>query len=129
MGEPCHASKTLAACYSHSGHTKTAAEAVAKGLGADLEQIVPLNQSPNGAIGTVQASVCVLFRQSWTVRPTSKTSAAYDLVVIYAPVWAFHLPLHAQGAIAFHDVSLKTGKLIIDAFNAALLPPEQRLAA
>jgi len=83
--------RTLVVYYSHSGHSKAAAEAIAKQLGADIEPIVTLRHSPRGVLGFIRAGFASLRGHAWPVQPPRADLDTYDCVVLCAPVWAGRL--------------------------------------
>ena len=87
----------LVAWYSHSGHSKAAAAAIASALGADLERIEPLGRGPKGLTGFIRAGFASLCGNAWPVKPLSSAIESYGLVVICAPVWAGRLAPPARG--------------------------------
>ena len=73
--------------YSLTGNTRTAASALAKELGADIEEIHCAHYK-RGFWGFLKAG-----RDSWRDRlppidPLSHDPAGYDLVVVAGPIWA-----------------------------------------
>lgn len=85
--EPGRPARTLVAYYSRTGVTKTVAEAIAGGLGADLEELID-TKSRKGPLGFVIAAKDALRKKLTRIEPVTKTPADYDLVVIGTPVWA-----------------------------------------
>ncbi len=79
--------RALVAYYSRTGVTRTVAEAVASGLGCDLEEIVD-TKSRKGPLGFVIAGKDAVRKKLTRIGPISKSPADYDLVVIGTPVWA-----------------------------------------
>lgn len=81
----------LVVYYSHSGHTKAAAEAIASRLEADLHEIRATTRSPSGLIGFFWAGKDSWQGRSWPIEASTEDVASYDLVVLCAPVWAGRL--------------------------------------
>ncbi|HTY13601.1 MAG TPA: flavodoxin [Candidatus Omnitrophota bacterium] len=80
--------KALVAFYSRTGNTKKAAEAIAKELGADLEEIIDHNKR-SGIIGWLYAGRDAMKRMLTAIDKPKKDPAAYDLVILGSPLWAF----------------------------------------
>jgi hypothetical protein len=83
------AMNALVVYYSLSGITRTVATAVAKELGADLEEIRCERYRP-GFFGSLRAAY-----DSWAgklppIEPLSRAPADYALIVICGPIWVFH---------------------------------------
>lgn len=81
--------RTLVVYYSLSGTTRTAATALAKELGADIEEI-RCGRFSIGFWGFLRAC-----RDSWKgnlppIEPLTHAPSGYDLVVIGGPIWAWH---------------------------------------
>lgn len=81
--------KTLVVYYSWSGRTRIVAAALAKELGADIEEI-SCSQYPPGVWGRIKAML-----DSWrgtlpSIAPLSRLLSDYDLVAIGGPIWVFH---------------------------------------
>ncbi|MBI4726720.1 hypothetical protein HY768_05790 [candidate division TA06 bacterium] len=82
--------RILIAFYSRTGFTKKACLELAQKLGADTEEIVDTT-SRKGAIGWLYAGRDAIRKISTTIGPLQKDPAAYDLVVLGTPVWAWTL--------------------------------------
>ena len=83
MGEK----KCLVACYSRTGTTRQVAEAVAKELHADLEEIVDMKKR-SGAMGFVVGGKDAKLKKLTEIDEPRSDPASYALVVIGTPVWA-----------------------------------------
>ena len=87
---------TLIVYYSLSGNTRTVATALAKQLGADIEEI-SCPRYTTGFWGFLKAA-----GDSWkgrlpAIRPLLLDPSRYGLVIVAGPIWAFHpsTPLRA----------------------------------
>lgn len=81
--------RALVVYYSLSGTTRTVATALAKELGADLEEI-RCGRFSIGFWGFLRAA-----RDSWKgtlppIEPLTHVLSDYDLVVVGGPIWAWH---------------------------------------
>ncbi len=79
-------SRTLVAYYSLSGHTRQIAEAIAAGLGADLEPICEV-RSRKGWIAYLRSAWEALQNAPAPIKVVEKDASAYDLIVLGTPVW------------------------------------------
>ena len=82
--------KTLVVYYSHSGTTRRIAEALANTLYADTEEIVATRDHA-GLLGYMRSVIEARWRTAAAIGAVRKDPAAYDLVVIGTPVWAWSL--------------------------------------
>jgi flavodoxin len=80
--------KTLVAYYSRTGVTRTVAQALAERLGADVEELHD-RKDRRGARGWLSGGKDALLKRLTEIDPPAKDAAAYDLVLIGTPVWAF----------------------------------------
>lgn len=78
--------KALVVFYSRTGFTKRVAEALAKELGADVEQLVD-TRNRAGVLGYLRSGFEGTLRRLTALKPLSKNPAAYELVVVGTPVW------------------------------------------
>ncbi|MBS3985666.1 MAG: NAD(P)H-dependent oxidoreductase [Selenomonadales bacterium] len=81
--------KILVAYFSHSGNTRLIGKAIAREIGADIEEIVPVTPYPlRGAWlylhGGHQAKVGV----APPLQPALRDFVDYDLIIVGTPVWA-----------------------------------------
>jgi len=83
MGEK----KCLVAYYSRTGTTRQVAEAIAKELHADLEEIVDMKKR-SGAMGFVIGGKDAKLKKLTEIGRPRSDPAQYALVVIGTPVWA-----------------------------------------
>ncbi len=79
--------KALVVYYSRTGTTKQVAEAIADGLGAELEEIVD-TKSRKGMLGFVTGGKDARLNKPTEIHEVRSDSSAYNLVVIGTPVWA-----------------------------------------
>jgi flavodoxin len=78
--------KILVVYYSRSGNTKKVAEAVAKALNADVEQIID-KKDRSGFFGFFGGGMDSAREYLTKIEPVKKDPANYDLVVLGTPVW------------------------------------------
>ena len=82
--------KTLIAYHSRSAYTRRVAEALAKRLGAELDEISVVRERP-GPLGYVRCALEALGEVAPSIRMPERDPAEYDLVVIGTPVWFWSL--------------------------------------
>ncbi|MCL2099365.1 MAG: hypothetical protein FWH24_02885 [Oscillospiraceae bacterium] len=79
--------KTLILFYSYSGKTKNIAEALAAEESADTEEIKDIKRP--GKLKAYTAGIVAAIRgRAWPVRPLEADMAAYERLILLAPVWA-----------------------------------------
>ena len=87
-GQKKDAPKVLVLYYSQTGNTKAVAQEIATALGADMEEIVPVE--PYG--GTYEETIqrCIREREEGIlppIQPVNASIADYDVVFVGYPVW------------------------------------------
>ncbi|MGD6810071.1 MAG: flavodoxin family protein [Candidatus Bathyarchaeia archaeon] len=80
--------KILVVYYSRTGKTRFVAETIASQLGADLEEIVDL-KNRQGKLGWILAGKDASRKSLTEIASLTKAPAAYDLIVIGTPIWAW----------------------------------------
>jgi len=98
--------KVLVAFYSRSGVTRAAAEDIARRLGADIEEIID-TKPRRGAIGWLIAGKDASLKCLAEIAPPAKDPAAYDLVILGTPVWAFTMAPAVRTYIARYAGAFK----------------------
>lgn len=78
--------KTLIVYHSRTGHTRRVAEALARRLSADLDEI-RIVQPLDGIAGYAMCAIEAIAGLTPALRPMHRDPAAYELVVIGTPVW------------------------------------------
>lgn len=81
-------SKILVVYYSRTGNTKRVAEDIAKGLNADMEEIVDTKKR-SGLFGFIIAGKDATQKKPADIKEMQKNPAGYDIVIIGTPVWAW----------------------------------------
>ena len=102
--------KTAVVFYSMHGNVRYVSEKVAKELGADLIELVPVKAYPDkGAMQFIWGGSAVTFKKKPELEPYTFNTSDYDLVIIGTPVWAsnFTPPLRT-----FFENNDLTGKKI-----------------
>ncbi len=79
--------KVLVTYYSRSGTTRRLAEAIAEGLGCEIEAIEDL-RNRRGLFGFLLAGFDATMGRLTRLKPLQKNPADYDLVAVGSPVWA-----------------------------------------
>jgi flavodoxin len=82
--------KTLVVYYSRTGSTQRVAEALAKNLKADMEEIVDLAPR-SGAAGWLRGGRDATLKRCTPIQDLKILPDDYELVVIGTPVWAFNV--------------------------------------
>lgn len=100
--------KTLVVYYSMSGRAMAAAQSLAAKLGAELEEIVPVEPVGTGFSMYWRLTKAAFQRQSWAVRPSLRDLSDYDLVVIVGPVWAGRICSPIRGWLKAHALAAHT---------------------
>ena len=95
-------SKVLLVCYSRSGYTASLAGEMANMAGWDVEDIKDVHPR-SGNWGAVRCVLDVLLHRSPGIRTGDKDPAAYDLVVLAAPVWMRKLAAPMRSYILKHQ--------------------------
>lgn len=102
--------KTAIVYYSMHGNVRYVSEKVAKELGADLIELIPVKAYPDkGAMQFLWGGSAVTFKKKPDLEPYTFNASDYDLVIIGTPVWAssFTPPLRT-----FFENNDLTGKKI-----------------
>jgi flavodoxin len=82
--------KTLIVYHSRSGYTRRVAQALAKRLNADLDEI-RIMQHLGGALGYAMCAVEAIAGLAPALRPSHRDPAAHELVVVGTPIWFWSL--------------------------------------
>jgi flavodoxin len=93
--------KTLIVYHSRTGYTRRVAQALARRLDADLDEI-RIVQSMQGALGYAACAIEAIAGLTPALRPTKKDPAGYELVVIGTPVWFWSLSSPVRSWLARH---------------------------
>ena len=89
--------KTLVLYYSYTGHTKKIAEEAAAKESAEIAEIKDVKC--HGKLKSYTAGCFAAMRgKAWPIQPLEVDLAAYDRLVLLAPVWAGH-PAPAMNAV------------------------------
>lgn len=81
----------LVVCYSRTGTTRRAADAIVQATGATLD-VVTEARSRSGFLNYMRSGKEALFKRAAPIEPTQHDPAVFDLVVLGCPVWAGHIP-------------------------------------
>ena len=102
--------KTAVVYYSMHGNVRYVSEKVAKELGADLIELIPVKAYPDkGAMQFIWGGSAVTFKKKPELEPYTFNASDYDLVIIGTPVWASNFtPPHRT----FFENNDLTGKKI-----------------
>ena len=102
--------KTAVVFYSMHGNVRYVSEKVAKELGADLIELIPVKAYPDkGAMQFIWGGSAVTFKKKPELEPYSFNASDYDLVIIGTPVWASNFTPPLRTFLENNDL---TGKKI-----------------
>jgi flavodoxin len=93
--------KTLIAFHSRTGHTRRVAQALARRLDADLEEI-RIVQPMAGVVGYALCALEAITALTPALRPGRRQVGDYELVVIGTPVWFWRLASPVRSWLAQH---------------------------
>jgi flavodoxin len=95
--------KTLIVYHSRSGHTRRVAQALAKRLNADLDEI-RIVQPLEGWLGYAMCAIESLAALAPALRPGRFNPAGYDLVAIGTPVWFWNVSSPVRSWLERHPL-------------------------
>jgi len=90
--------KELVLFYSYSGNTKKIAEEFAKEHNFDICEVTDLKK-PNKFVAYTAGIVKVMKNSAFKIAPLAVKTEDYDVVNIFAPVWADHPAPSMNGAL------------------------------
>jgi flavodoxin len=93
--------KILVVSYSRSGNTARVADALARALGADREELVD-TVNRRGILGYLRSAFAARLGQPARIGPEHREPEGYDLVVVGSPVWAGSLSCAVRAYLARH---------------------------
>lgn len=98
--------RTLVVYFSRTGTAKLVAEAIAKTLGADLEEIV--DRTPRfGIVGYLRSGYQATSRKLTRIERPVHDPGDYELVVVGSPVWGASLSSPVRTYLARHHYQLR----------------------
>lgn len=98
--------KTLVIWHSRTGTTTAVADEIVRLTGWDRDEIVDRRGPRLGLMGFVRGALEARLRMSVPLAPAGKDPAAYELVVIGAPVWAGHVSSPVATYLRMHATSV-----------------------
>jgi len=106
--------KTLVVFHSKSGTTRKVGEDIAKALGADVDEITPVNAKPlyrpDGKMDGLEMMTLVfqvMIKWKTALVPAIKDPADYDLVVVGTPTWGGNLSAPVRSYLSAHASKFK----------------------
>jgi len=102
MGE----AKVLVVFYSRSGFTRVVGQALARVLNADLEELVDTRHR-GGVLGYLRSGFDATLKRLTTLKPLTKDSGTYDVVVVGTPIWNASLSSPVRTFLTQHKARLK----------------------
>jgi len=100
----------LVAYYSRTGNTRRVAEAIAKSLEAEIEEIRD-RESRLGVIGFLRSGYEALRKRPAAIQPLKKNPEKYDVVVVGSPVWAGSLSSPVRAYLIMNGHRIKKAAL------------------
>ena len=91
--------KTLVLYYSYMGHTKALAEALALKEVFDICEIKDVKR-PSILGAFIRGGYAAITKKSWPIEPLTVDPAAYEHIILCAPVWGSNLPPAVNAALA-----------------------------
>ena len=82
--------KALVVFYTRTGTTKKLAEAIAKAIKADIEELID-KENRKGVLGYLKSGRDAARRKFTTIEKAKKDPSKYDVVIIGTPVWAWNM--------------------------------------
>ena len=105
--------KTAIVYYSLQGNVRYVCERVAKELGADLIELVPVKAYPDkGMIKFLWGGSAVTFKKKPELEPYKFNADDYELVILATPVWASNFTPPLRTFLEDNDLSGKKIALI-----------------
>lgn len=103
------ADKILVAYYSKTGHTKAAAQKIAKAAGGTLHEIVPAKEYPASYVATVAVAKWEqLKNEKPALNDKVQRFGDYNIVLIGFPIWWFTCPQLIKTFMESYDFKGKT---------------------
>jgi flavodoxin len=99
-------SRTLVVYFSRSGTTRKVAEAIAKELSGEIEEIID-RTSRQGLLGYWRSLLEAQRGAPAGIVDGQKAPSSYDLVVIGTPVWAWSMSSPVRAYLMAHKASFK----------------------
>jgi len=100
----------LVAYYSRTGNTRRVAEAIAKSLEAEIEEIRD-RENRLGVIGFLRSGYEALRKRPAAIQPLKKNPEKYDVVVVGSPVWAGSLSSPVRAYLIMNGHRIKKAAL------------------
>lgn len=95
--------RTLIVYHSRTGHTRRVAQALARRLDADLDEI-RIVQPLDGVAGYAMCAIEAVAALAPALRPMHRDPAAYELVLIGTPVWFWSLSSPVRSWLEQHPL-------------------------
>ena len=78
--------KILLVFYSRTGHTRKAAQEIAKSINADIEELIDM-ENRKGPLGFIKSGRDAIKKNRARLQQTVKDPSSYDLVIFGTPIW------------------------------------------
>ena len=98
--------KALVVFYTRTGTTKKAADAIAKELGCESEELFD-NKNRSGVLGYLFAGKDAMLKTMEKLKELKHNPADYDLIIVGTPVWNFTVSTPIRTFLITHKDRLK----------------------
>lgn len=98
--------KALVVFYSRTGRTRIIAEAIARSLKADIEEVKE-DEGRSGLLGFLRSGYEAVLGKLARIQPASKRPEEYDLVVVGSPVWVGRLSSPMRTYLTHHGGKIR----------------------
>lgn len=98
--------RVLVVFYSRTGNTRVVAEAIAKRLRADIEEIKD-EKNRSGILGFLRSGYEAVVGKLADIHPVGRNPEGYDLVIVGSPIWVGRLSSPVRAYMALHGRAIR----------------------